>query len=207
MQAGRKKQNIYFDTDAKRASTVFHKLILSFCSLFKPAQWFSVPGPCIIRLPLSAETQELDHKRQFHDQYGNFIQEYTRRYKCGCGGGGGWRVRRGRWGEAMWGDMSHFTPKTQEIKAENSESVRRRRVSLRNTVNWTLSSARLWCRRQRLPMKVQGHRVHHCKRGCGGGVAGVAHSREKNGTILVCNEGDKRGNGWRKQQTGARKCL
>lgn len=43
----------------------------------------------------------------------------------------------------------------------------------------------------------------------GGGWGGMfsTHSREKNGTMSACYEGDKRGNGWRKRQTGAAASL
>lgn len=50
---------------AQWAPQFFPKWMLSLCSL-TIFQWFSVPSWCIIRLPLSPETQELDHKRQFH---------------------------------------------------------------------------------------------------------------------------------------------
>lgn len=55
-------------------------------------------------------------------------------------------------------------------------------------------------------MKVQGHGVQHCEKGCGG-VLFSTHSREKNGTMSACYEGDKRGNGRRKRQTGAAASL
>lgn len=101
---GVKKQNIYFDTDAKRASTVFHKLVLSFCSLFKPAQWFSVPGRSIIRLPLSAETQELDHKRQFHRSIRKFHTGIYKKIQMGVGV----VVVGGEKGPVGWGDVRRY---------------------------------------------------------------------------------------------------
>lgn len=94
MQTGEKKtKNIYFDTDAERASTVFHKWILSFCRPFKPFQWFPVPSQGIIRLPLSPETQELDHKRQFHRSIRKFHTGIYKEIQMG---------RRETWG-GMWG--------------------------------------------------------------------------------------------------------
>lgn len=45
------------------------------------------------------------------------------------------------------------------------------------------------------------------REGVGGAGMFSTHSREKNGTMSACYEGDKRGNGWRKRQTGAAASL
>lgn len=140
-------------------------------------KWFSVPSWRITRLPLSPETQELDCKRQFSPI--NTVISY-RNIQGVTNGGYGWGVARG--------DMSHFIPKTQGIKADISGSVWRRRwVSAGANGQLDTFICSLWSRRGGL---TEGSRTT---------AAGV---RQLNGNVHVCKREREEGKKKKKARTG-----
>lgn len=113
-------------------------IVLKFPTIFCPGWW-------ITRLPLSPETQELNHKRQIPPI--NTVISY--RNIQGVTNG----VTEGR----VPGAMSHFIPKTRGMKADISASVWRLRVSVEGR---TIGHFYLLALMLKRLMEVQGQPRH-----------------------------------------------